>query len=608
MKFPWSFVLSRSFQTSCLVWLFAAAVAGVCIAVYSPTFGHDFVFFDDDINIYSNPHLGPPAWSRLKWMLTDAAYVRRYMPIGWLSYAVVTAFTGLDPRGFHVACVFIHGVNTALIFGIGNHLVRRLGTKCGFGTALLANSVAALWWSLSPLRVESVAWASGLHYQVATFFLLLGLGLYFWADSATTGRIAWSCRAASALFYTFSLLTYPVMLGAVFMLVGYEVYRIAPSMPSFRSFTKELGKRIVGKQAFWWVACIAIGALTLTAKAGESDGWKVSITSPWYGRWLDLFYLLGHYCIVIIVPRRISPIYDTLISPDYLSWPILACYSVCFGAVIFLYYSFVKKWWAWLAVAIGFIGLLIPVAGLFQSVRYASDRYANAPALLLALGLGCLLARIPDVRWRRAVIGAIALITVFLLPATRRQIGIWHNTESLLSHALIFLNRPVDSRCAIVRRLALYRCAYKGDSQGALNLLDGELAKSPRPTDRARYEETRLQVLHSPLAPAGKFVPVQSRDLFHFATTLDIPAQDYTVAAIRLEQALRWAPDYSDARFCLALVLLMSGDIQSSWQNYQLVSSDKFLSASEKERGAYVETVRRAFASLGESLPNSNGQ
>ncbi|HEY1847609.1 MAG TPA: hypothetical protein VGG37_00320, partial [Opitutaceae bacterium] len=65
--------------------------------------GFDFIAIDDTGNITLNPHMGPPGLWNLGWMFTDADYVRRYIPFGWLGFSVVYSAAGLSAFGFHAA-------------------------------------------------------------------------------------------------------------------------------------------------------------------------------------------------------------------------------------------------------------------------------------------------------------------------------------------------------------------------------------------------------------------------------------------------------------------------------------------------------------------------
>ena len=73
----------------------AVVLALIVINVFSPVLRADFVMWDDDINIYKNPHLGGLDSARLVWMFTDFSYSRVYNPVAWLTWSAVYECFGL---------------------------------------------------------------------------------------------------------------------------------------------------------------------------------------------------------------------------------------------------------------------------------------------------------------------------------------------------------------------------------------------------------------------------------------------------------------------------------------------------------------------------------
>src|SRR3954454_16877761 len=96
--------------------VFAALLFGVTIAVFSRGINADFVNWDDDINILTNPHIRGFSLENLKWIWTDTSYLRRYLPLGWLGWIVQFQLFGLNPWSWHLGNVLLHGVNSVLVF------------------------------------------------------------------------------------------------------------------------------------------------------------------------------------------------------------------------------------------------------------------------------------------------------------------------------------------------------------------------------------------------------------------------------------------------------------------------------------------------------------
>src|SRR5947207_3165973 len=131
----------------------------IALAAFSGTIRSDFVEWDDDINIYDNPHLQSLSAENVSWMLTDSSYVRRYIPLGWLGWGIERAIFGLNPASFHFGNVLLHAASVVLVF----FLIRGLfacgspDQKAGAPLGTWFAGAGAVFWALHPLRVEVVA-------------------------------------------------------------------------------------------------------------------------------------------------------------------------------------------------------------------------------------------------------------------------------------------------------------------------------------------------------------------------------------------------------------------------------------------------------------------
>ena len=87
--------------------------------------GYDFLALgDDDINVTLNPYLGHLDHDRWMWLLTDSSYVRRFMPLGWLTLCALFQVNGLDPFFYHSAAFAFYVANVVLVYVAIAHVVR----------------------------------------------------------------------------------------------------------------------------------------------------------------------------------------------------------------------------------------------------------------------------------------------------------------------------------------------------------------------------------------------------------------------------------------------------------------------------------------------------
>ena len=150
------------------VWLMAALLALVTIALYWPVTGYDFLNYDDPVFVTSNARVQDGLnWEGVKWAFgpNEGDY---WHPLTWLSLMLDASFFGQRAGGFHFTNVALHAANGILLF-----LLLRMLTG-----ALWRSVVVAALFALHPLRVESVAWVTERKDVLSGCFGLLALIFY----------------------------------------------------------------------------------------------------------------------------------------------------------------------------------------------------------------------------------------------------------------------------------------------------------------------------------------------------------------------------------------------------------------------------------------------
>src|SRR5947207_1716392 len=216
------------------------ALIAITLAVFAGVCGHEFVHFDDNVTIYNNPHIKGLTWENLQWMFTNVSYARRYMPIGWLSYAIDYQLFGLNPQAYHAVNLALHLLNVLLLFFLLKRLLllaRLPALEAAHPAPVWCAAIGALFWAVNPLRVENVAWASAQIYCVAFCFLVLWLLAWLRAhDPATPERQKPVFYLLSVGACAASLLTYPLAIFApvaLFVLEVYPLRRIGPRLANW---------------------------------------------------------------------------------------------------------------------------------------------------------------------------------------------------------------------------------------------------------------------------------------------------------------------------------------------------------------------------------------
>jgi len=147
----------------------AWAVAALTAAVFARSLTASFINLDDQAVILQNDHLRLSSMQDVKFIFS-LEWVHWY-PLTWLSFCLDRAIWDLRPLGYHLTSVLLHGLNAALAFFLVAELLGLSDDEENVH-GLAAAAFGALLFSLHPLRVESVTWATERSDVLcATFYL-----------------------------------------------------------------------------------------------------------------------------------------------------------------------------------------------------------------------------------------------------------------------------------------------------------------------------------------------------------------------------------------------------------------------------------------------------
>ena len=510
-------------------------LAGLAINLRSLGFG--FLYLrDDDVNVALNPHMGGLAAERLRWMFTDWSYVRRYIPLGWLNFSATYEFAGLDPAPYHAVALALYAANSALVFALVLFALR-LFTPAGRDRGLAAwdvgaAAIAAGWWALHPMRVETTAWVSGNLYGQAAALLLASLVAYMRTYLAQGWRRAgWLCLSAAG--YAASLLTYPVALGVPFLIVGLD-WLWTRGRPSRLP-------RLAMEKVVFLVPLAAAFAMNLAARYSSDAFGPVPglLELPLASRLAQSAYVAAYYVWKPWVPFHLSPLYDTLFDFRPADWPFVLSAAAVIAASAAAVLAFRRRP-AIAAIWFGYLAAAAPFFGLTEKPHMASDRYGYFLTAISAAVLGALLAGVSARRARPWAAGASIAAVAILGWLSWRQLDIW--ASDTVQHAYVErgLTNPVLLEDFSSRRLILE--FLRGDEKRAPEAVDAFLRIHPGSqgflraaaiiADKRRLGAEfgaipYLAILHERLAlqfaRAGEFR--ESND--HFEEALDLDGRFY---------------------------------------------------------------------------------
>jgi tetratricopeptide (TPR) repeat protein len=385
------------------------AVFALGVLPFLGTLRGEFLNWDDRGALLENEAWRGFSLEHLRWMATSF-HMGHHMPLTWLSWAVDHALWGLDARGFHATNVALHGLNAVLVFALAQRFL-------SFGQAL----VAALFFAVHPLRVESVAWITERRDVLSCAFLLATVLAYLRALEPGVRRGAWWALALG--LYVLSLLSkaWGITLPAVLLVLDLLVLRRRAGprpTPWSRLVVEKLAFVPFALTSAWLAALAQQHAQAMLDL--ERHGILQRLAQAAYGLWA--------YPLAALAPIGLSPLYalDPLGRIGAAQIAALAGVAVAGLALVAL----ARRRPPIAGAVLGYAILVSPVLGLAQSgVQAWADRYSYLACIPLALlAAACVRGRLG------ALLAACALALLALL--TRVQATHWRDSVSVWSRVV----------------------------------------------------------------------------------------------------------------------------------------------------------------------------
>ncbi|MGD0786298.1 MAG: tetratricopeptide repeat protein, partial [Sedimentisphaerales bacterium] len=346
----------------------------------------------------------------VSWAVTTG-YGAFWHPLTWLSLILDGQFYGPNPAGYHLTNLFLHLVNTLLLFTV---LKKMTGS-------LWQSTFVATLFALHPFHVESVAWISERKDVLSIFFWLLAMLAYV-QYVKKPGIVRY---LLTLLFFALGLMAKPMLvtLPFVFLLLDY--------WPLERKISWRL---LVEKIPF---IVLSIVSSVIAFLAQHSSGSISSFTA------LPLKFRIGNALISYIkyiekmfFPAGLSPFYPHPVENVSVLYAIISAVSLLLVTIVVIRFAKNHKYlvtgWFW------YLGTLIPVLGIIQVGNHAmADRYTYITLtglfIIIAWLLPELLAKLPQ---RKIILGAAMVIVLTTLGIfAYRQTSYWKNSFTLFSHA-----------------------------------------------------------------------------------------------------------------------------------------------------------------------------
>ena len=400
---------------------------------------NELVNWDDVPNLVINPFYRGLSPENLAWMFTTT-YGGHYQPLSWVSFALDYLLWGGTPFGFHLTNVVLHLMVTAAFFFVARRLIASAIKNERSEISLIGAAAATLLFSIHPLRVESVAWATERRDVLSGFWLMLTLWFYLAAAAPNRPQYRKLLLVAALLCYVLSLLSKAsgITLPAVLILLDlYPLRRLRNPEPDSKPENASPSvKSVILEKVAFVIPATAVAATALTAQARSGALWSLDahpftlrVAQSAYG---VMFYLWKTVWPVDLIPLYEQPPDDVATRPIYLLCAALVAVC-CLTAwrIRHRYPGLTVSWFTYLAI-------LAPVLGLAQSgPQLVADRYTYTACMPWAILVGAWVAQHLAIEpWnkglRKALIPVGGLILgLVMIALTRAQVEIWRDSETL---------------------------------------------------------------------------------------------------------------------------------------------------------------------------------
>jgi protein O-mannosyl-transferase len=430
-------------------------VAVMTMLPFLPSLSGEFLNWDDGVGLVTNEAYRGLGWHQLVWMFTNTR-LGHYMPLTWLTFGINYVLGGMQPWGYHLVNVLLHGANAALLLLVAIPVLDAARprafvssgspTTTGDGPipAVVAGAVlTALTFGLHPQRVEPVAWVTGRPALLSTLFYLIAVLGYLRTLSPAPAPASRGWRLTSLFAFVAAVLSHPLAMTLPLTLLVLDLY------PFRRHRTHGWG--LLAEKIPY--ALVALGAAALAALARHRGVmWTEAATRDLATKLTSVGQSLWFYPASFVWPVDLSPLYEmprkaSLLEPRFLLPWIGALATLLL--LVRLRRRFPGGLAAWVHMAV----VVAPVSGIVHTgIQLGADRYAYQAdlgfALLVGYGLTWALLLREQGRLRpviaRAITGTAAFVIIALGLSTWVYAGLWQDSETLWRWAV-----EIDADCAV---------------------------------------------------------------------------------------------------------------------------------------------------------------
>jgi len=391
------------------VWLCIGVITLVTGIVFSPALQNGFTNWDDNFYVTDDPLVTGntvPVKS-----IFETPVCLNYHPLTVLTLALNYQYGKLDPAGYHALNLFIHLLNTILVFFFIFLLTRR---------NLLMASIVSLFFGIHPMHVESVAWISERKDVLYVFFFIAALITYL--RYSETKKIGW--YVMTFLLFVCSCLSkgMAVVFPIILLLVDY-----------LRGTTWRW-KLVLEKIPFFLVSLL-LGIVAFKIQANQAVDLKV-FTLP--QRFAIASYGTIMYVIKFLWPYKLSAVYPyPHFNEGYMPVVFYIMPFILLAATALVYFFLKKEREIVFGLLFYFFTVVLVLQFISVGAVIMADRYSYLPYVGLLFIVAHLVNKIGQAnqgiigKLKYLVLIVVALVAVLFSYQTFARTQVWQSSETL---------------------------------------------------------------------------------------------------------------------------------------------------------------------------------
>ncbi len=382
---------------------FLLPVFAVTFFAFLPALSNGFTNWDDIMYVTGNPLLKELSIRGIK-AIFSTPVVSNYHPLTILSLAVNYQLAELTPWSYHLTSLFLHLVNTGLVFWFILYLSS--GNKW-------VSACVALLFGIHPMHVESVAWISERKDLLYTLFYLGALIVYIQYLRKKEVKYLLVVTGLGGL----SLLCKPAAIVLPLSLLLLDYY-----------FKRPWSWRWVFEKAFLFLMAGIMAYVTLSIQSERA------IASVELYSFIDRICFAGFgliwYLLKVIVPYPLSSLHP---FPAVLSiWYYLATFASIAGFAFLIFKVKNRNYLFGLGFYI--INLLLVLQLISIGNAVVAERYTYVPYIGIFFLLSMEVYNALMTKWskyRTVILGIAGTWMLVLAILTWMRIPVWKSSETL---------------------------------------------------------------------------------------------------------------------------------------------------------------------------------